>query len=84
MKVNNTADLLQSSSVIGSALQVLEKVSPESLVGKIRPIVYHKNDTHVEGYKIATIDIKIIDCFFHELEFYSAVGCLDLVLSCTG
>ncbi|RMX54592.1 hypothetical protein pdam_00023671 [Pocillopora damicornis] len=28
VKVNNTADLLQSSSVIGSALHVLEKVSP--------------------------------------------------------
>ena len=42
VKVNNTADLLQSSSVIGSALHVLEKVSPESLVGKIRSNVYQK------------------------------------------
>ena len=42
VKVNNTADLLQSSSVIGSALHVLEKVSPESLVGKIRSNVCQK------------------------------------------
>ena len=35
LKVNSIPDLLQSSSVIGSALQVSETVSPKSLVSEL-------------------------------------------------